>query len=168
MIKENLNQLLTLRNLILKLTDAEYIRQLPQLDGASIGKHVRHVIELYEALVSHNDESVISYDNRARDSRTEQSRVTAIGKIDYLFARITSIENDRELILMADYSTVEVKSLGLRTTLFRELAYNLEHSIHHQAIIRIALNIMNLSRLTDAGFGYAPSTIRHNKIACAQ
>lgn len=168
MIKENLDQLRTLRNLILKLTDDEYTQQLPQLDGASIGKHIRHVVELYETLVSLTDESVISYDKRARDPKTEQNRLAAAGKIDYLFARIESVENDRDLILLADYSTTEREPLRIHTTLFRELAYNLEHSIHHQAVIRIALNIMNLARHADASFGYAPSTIRHNKITCAQ
>ena len=40
----------------------------------------------------------------------------------------------------------------------RELAFNLEHAIHHQALIKIGLN--QLGQHMESGFGVAPSTLR--------
>jgi hypothetical protein len=44
--------------------------------------------------------------------------------------------------------------------LFRELAYDLEHSIHHQAIIKIAMKNLNSEYALNENFGVARSTIR--------
>jgi hypothetical protein len=47
------------------------------------------------------------------------------------------------------------------------LAYCLEHTIHHQALIKIGLMELNLIHLIDQHFGVAPATIRFKKTANA-
>lgn len=54
-----------------------------------------------------------------------------------------------------------------KTFINRELAYCLEHSIHHQALIKVGLKEQNIENLIDENFGVAPATIRH-KQKCAQ
>ncbi|MCA1746680.1 MAG: hypothetical protein LC655_03220, partial [Bacteroidales bacterium] len=50
----------------------------------------------------------------------------------------------------------------------RELAYCIEHSIHHQAIIKAGLIDLNCTELVSSEFGVAYSTIRYRNDSCAQ
>lgn len=54
----------------------------------------------------------------------------------------------------------------IETNYFREVLYNLEHCIHHQALIKVALLNFNYIQISET-FGIAPSTIEFRKI-CAQ
>ncbi len=60
--------------------------------------------------------------------------------------------NDRAIITESSYQ--------------RELLYNLEHSIHHQALIKVALLEIQHD-LVDENFGVAQSTIEYRK-KCVQ
>ncbi len=46
------DMLVQLTEVIGQLTDADYARPLPVLSGNTIGKHVRHILECYELLVT--------------------------------------------------------------------------------------------------------------------
>ena len=53
------------------------------------------------------------------------------------------------------------------TTLGRELAFVISHTIHHNALIAILVKLLGHS--VPATFGYAPSTIAHReKRACVR
>ena len=59
------------------------------------------------------------------------------------------------------YSPDSDEMFLVRTNAEREIVYNIEHAIHHMAIIRIALqhDIPDLELESD--FGYAFSTLKH-------
>lgn len=62
--------------------------------------------------------------------------------------------------------TIEGEAISISTNYYRELVYNLEHCIHHQALIKVAL--LQLNHVTiDENFGVARSTIEYRK-QCAQ
>ena len=61
---------------------------------------------------------------------------------------------------------VDGEELFLDTNYDRELLYNLEHCIHHQALIKVAV-LQNDAIVIDANFGVARSTIEYRK-QCAQ
>jgi hypothetical protein len=55
----------------------------------------------------------------------------------------------------------------VNTNYYRELLYNMDHAIHHCAIIRIGLMSFDHVSIPE-GFGIAPSTIRHRSLSsCA-
>ena len=52
------------------------------------------------------------------------------------------------------------------TNYYREIAYNLEHTIHHMALIRVGLRELGDIAVDDS-YGVASSTLKYRK-QCAQ
>ncbi|MBK7681685.1 MAG: hypothetical protein IPJ26_04015 [Bacteroidetes bacterium] len=68
---------------------------------------------------------------------------------------------------MLDYSIDNIVNDTVNSTYKRELAYNIEHAIHHMAIIKIAIENAYSDIVLDKAFGVAPSTIRFQR-ECVQ
>lgn len=163
--KENLLQI---RNLLDNITEVNYTAKPDILSGASIGQHVRHTLEFYLLLVSGASSGIISYDKRERDIRIENSLEFAKQTIDKLIKDVDSLDNNLAVKLEADYTKVGNTSNLINSSVGRELAYCIEHSIHHQALIKAGLIALGLGSVTDEHFGVAYSTIRYRKDQCAQ
>jgi len=71
------------------------------------------------------------------------------------------IENDCSINLCASYSSIEIRQEQIISSLKREIAYALDHTIHHLAIVRIVLK--NEGVYVDPAMGVAPSTLRYRK-----
>src|SRR5688572_18430786 len=56
-----------------------YTRRIPLCHGASIGGHLRHIIEHYQSFLRGLDAGGIDYENRARDSLIENRLEHATG-----------------------------------------------------------------------------------------
>jgi len=54
----------------------------------------------------------------------------------------------------------------VETNYYRELIYNLEHTIHHMALIKVGINEVSCIAVPE-GFGIATSTIKFRR-SCAQ
>ena len=58
-------------------------------------------------------------------------------------------------------------TLEIETNYERELLYNLEHSIHHQALIKVALLQLQSVEIPE-NFGVAQSTIVYRESQCVR
>ncbi|MGQ1948370.1 DinB family protein [Geofilum sp. OHC36d9] len=163
--KHNLNQL---RILLEKLNSDDYSARPEVLSGASIGEHYRHILEFYLLLVSGSFTGVISYDRRERDGRIAQNTHFAIETINRIIAGINTLDLNSRILMEVEASTDEIMDNRIFTSVGRELAYCIEHSIHHQAIIKIGLIATGRIQLVDEQFGVAYSTIRYRNNSCAQ
>lgn len=157
-IKKNIAENIALLH---QLTNEEFTTRIPQLSDATIGEHMRHIIELFDCLLSNYNNGIINYDDRKRDIRIQSDVNFAISMLEN---QLDSIEKpNKELSLVHGcYSNEE----PLTTNYYRELLYNLEHSIHHQALIKVALFGFKNIEISHS-FGVAPSTIEYRK-QCAQ
>lgn len=129
----------------------------PVLKTSSIGQHVRHILELYDCLLSQYESGIVCYDDRKREKRLETDVNLALVKIKEIQSSIRL--HDKELLLKM---AVETDFETIRTSFNRELCYNLEHCIHHQALIKIACNSLDYISLP-VSFGVARSTIDYVK-----
>lgn len=161
---ENLNQL---DALLQQIPIEKYVSEIKVLSGSTIGQHIRHILEFYLALVT-SKVNTINYDERDRDKTIENSIDKATATIEYIQSSISTINEHLTLLYTADFTSEGHKSLNIETSVGREMAYCLEHSIHHQALIKAALIELNLKHLVNDDFGVAYSTLRFNKKACAQ
>ncbi|MDP2388081.1 MAG: DinB family protein [Bacteroidota bacterium] len=168
MTRHIINNLVEINDLLKGLTQEQYNRQLEILTNASIGQHVRHILEFYQCLFKGEQTKEVNYDARQRDLKLETDVYFASKTIEEIINALLDIKVDFPVTFIADYSTVQGQEPSLiQSSFYRELAYNLEHSIHHQALIKVAITEMQLTTLVKSTFGYAPSTIRHIK-TCAQ
>lgn len=148
-----------------QLTDTEYTQPSKILSGAAIGQHVRHIIELFLCLEKGYETGEVNYEKRKRDYTIETDRDLAIRLFREIYSRIE--RPDRPILLEAeDYETDDTNTVKIASNYYREIAYNLEHTIHHMALIRVGINEVSALSLPD-GFGVAYSTLKFRK-ECAQ
>jgi hypothetical protein len=157
-------QLLGLKKLLLNLNDASYTFSSAWLSGSTVGQHSRHVIELVQCLANDYEKGTVCYDKRKRDKLTETTVQYAVSSIDDLITRLPV--TDKLMNLEAILDAGEGKSSMIHTTYQRELVYNIEHAVHHLALIKVALKEMNIEP-GDENIGVAYATIQYRK-ACAQ
>ena len=153
-----------LRDVLKNLADQQYSLPSVILSGATIGQHLRHTIEFYQELYKGYETGSVNYDKRQRDYRIETERHFALQKIDDIIKNL--YKPDKSLLLVASLSTGYNKQLEFQTNYNRELLYNLEHTVHHMALIRIGIEEISTMQLPP-NFGVAESTIQSGKL-CAQ
>jgi uncharacterized damage-inducible protein DinB len=163
--KENLEQI---HDLLLNISVSSYTEKPEVLYGATIGQHIRHILEFYLLMISGSIEGVISYDKRQRDLRIENEREYAITIIRKIVKGLDLLREDDPVLFEGDLTADSSGKNSIVSSVGRELAYCIEHSIHHQALIKAGLIGMGMHSLTDEHFGVAYSTIRYRDQSCAQ
>lgn len=152
-----------LRDLLHRLNDRQYAATLPLLSGATIGKHVRHIIEFFQCIRQADGADFICYDDRPRNQLLETNRMHAEQVLRELQLELAFIR-DRPLLLKGDLDPGAAgPKWRMQTSLLREFYYAVEHAIHHMAIIKMGV----LSAYPDVNlpdeFGVAPSTLRYER-----
>lgn len=162
--QENLNEI---KSVLVQLTNEQYSNPSNTLFGATIGQHVRHILEFYQSVFNGLDTKIVNYDNRERNLLIETDCNYAIQVINDINFTLAINSSDEILVLEGNFCAKEGNEMRIQTSFFRELAYCLEHSIHHQALIKVGLLELNCLSLIDETFGLAPATIRFRK-KCVQ
>jgi hypothetical protein len=155
------NTLNELKTFLLKLNNTQYSNCFPDLSNASIGAHTRHIIELFQCLENQYISGSINYDDRKRDINIQTDINSAIIAIENIILNLKKPNIDLILKHNINESSIEIK-----TNYERELLYNLEHCVHHQALIKVAILQSKIIAI-DKNFGVAPSTISYRK-QCVQ
>lgn len=146
------------QHLLQKISLENYTFPIASLDGSTVGGHTRHIIEFLEILLNSYFSDSINYDERKRNLELEENPQKAVEIISKILSEI-NLPN-KNLIL---HQTIGNISLEITTNFYRELLYNIEHCIHHQALIKVAFNEMKMSHLLNKNFGVAPSTIQYRE-----
>lgn len=156
------NVLGQLQMVLIQLKDEDYSRLIPFLE-ASIGQHVRHILEFYICLFEGLENKNINYDRRRRDRRIETNKQFALDQLDDLKSRIEDQKDNPVLVLKLKYGEKSNNDIEMGTSFDRELAYNIEHTIHHMAIIKQAFREIGHYVELPENFGIASSTVRFMK-----
>lgn len=149
-----------------QLDEHAYSRPVDILHSNTIGKHVRHIIEFYECLVRGCSSGKLNYDLRNRDLVLETSPRHAMLVLQAITQKLVHCD-DLPMQLEACFDP-DAGPVVTQTSFNRELAYNIEHAIHHMAIIRIAIENQFSDVIIPENFGIAYSTIRYQQQTCAR
>ena len=89
----------------------------------------------------------------------QETPLVAIQAIDDINRQLDSLDLTSTVQLFTSKESTE----SIPSTVARELSYNIEHCIHHLALIKIGLKILKPEMVLPSTFGVAASTIRHRK-----
>lgn len=148
------------REVVTLVPTAMYIARPGARVSGSVGEHVRHCLDHVAALLDGMGEAAMSYDRRRRGTTVEVDPATAVNEIERLLIRLDRISDvplDRP-VLLSSVIDVDGPPLFLPSTLGRELAFIIQHTIHHCALIALLLEWQG--RRVPYGFGLAPATAR--------
>jgi hypothetical protein len=132
----------------------------------TVGPHLRHVIEHFEALLMPPQSGVADYDQRARDRELEREPGLAR-------QRLVRLQQGLQACTGVPLQTpLQVRGLGgpggefgfaVASTFGRELAFVASHAVHHNALLQAHCRQHGIA--VDASFGIAPSTAAHARRA---
>lgn len=146
-------------DVVRRLSDEEYLAPGPEGVSGSVGKHVRHCLDHVLALETSLRTRQIDYDARRRDAIIESSRSAAIAALQSARDRLLALD-DRWLaghVEVASQIAPDRGAIRVNSTIGRELAYVISHTIHHNATINVLLLQRRVA--VPQGFGFAPSTL---------
>ena len=163
-----MNLILACSNILDQLTDvldqlnpAEYSRPSVALSNSSIGQHLRHTLEFFICLEEGYKTGLINYDKRAHDKTIERDKEKALETIDRINSFIRLMNQEKSLLLEVNYDIESEHIERFETTIKRELVYNIEHAVHHMALMKIGIRELAPDVQLPFDFGIAASTIRH-------
>jgi len=157
-INSSLNEL---NHLLQQLSEKEYSNPCFELSNATIGEHTRHIIEMFQCLENQYENGIVNYDLRERNFLIQTNPKYALQVIRQIQERLGRPNKKIEL-----QQIIEGEEIRIESNYFRELLYNLEHCIHHQALIKVAV-LKQETLIIDENFGVAPSTLAYRK-QCVQ
>ncbi len=154
-------------DLLAALGEARFTARISVCYNASVGGHLRHIIEHYQSFLRGLDDGEIDYEDRPRDPLIEGNPDYAAGIMEEISDRLTALGAtlpNRGLQLYAE--TTEGVMTG--TSVLRELEFLLSHTIHHYALVAVMARLQGCEPA--AAFGVAPSTIKfqESQAVCAR
>lgn len=143
-----------------QLSETQYAQTCHSLFNATIGQHIRHIIEFFLCLEKGYKTGRVNYERRQRDYKIENDKNFAIALLEDIYDNIE--KTDKALTLETEVNEDSESGDFISTSYHREILYNLEHSIHHMALIRIGINEVSDIKLSEE-FGVANATSKFRK-----
>jgi len=152
-----------LSDLVESLSDEEYTRRPVGVVPSSVGGHVRHNLDHVAALLRGLRTGEVNYDRRDRGTDVERDRPAALAEILRLERELSDFPwpEAPPPIRLTALVAPDLPPVAAVTGADRELAFVVSHTVHHNAIIGIMARLLGAGLPAD--FGYAPSTIAHQR-----
>ncbi len=148
-------------DVIRQLEADDYHKPLTVLSNSTIGQHIRHTLEFFICLIDGRNERVINYDSRKHDKVIETDPKIARSVIQSIIDFLNAESEDFPVTFQANYEIERDDEVVVKSSFYRELAYNIEHAIHHMALIKIGVRALNEDIVLPDHFGVASSTVRY-------
>lgn len=152
-----------LGDLIQQISDGDYVKPSIALSQSTVGQHLRHTLEFFICLEQGCISGTINYDKRAHDRVIEEDRMVALSAVERMKEFVSATRADKPLKLEVGYDLAQEEFVTIETNFLRELTYNIEHAVHHMAIMKIGVREVAPYITMDKDFGVAASTIRHKE-----
>ncbi len=154
-----------LSDLIHQIKSEDFTRPCDSLSQATVGQHLRHTLEFFSCLEQGYSKGTINYDKRSHDKRMESDRELTLRAIEQAALFVKNLVAEKPLLLEVGYDRSNEEYVTVKTNAQRELVYNIEHAVHHMAIIKIGVREVASYVKLPPDFGVAVSTIRHHQQA---
>ncbi|MDZ4714908.1 MAG: hypothetical protein SH819_05505 [Cytophagales bacterium] len=150
-----------LAGIMRQLEEEDYCAPSVTLSRGTIGQHIRHTLEFFVCLKQGTASGVVNYDNREHDLLIESDKNRALDLAAEIMEFVSRPMDHQDLLL--EVGDAEDSGLTLPTNYARELVYNLEHAVHHMALVKIGLREVAPYVQIPLDFGIANSTLRYRE-----
>lgn len=153
-----------LMHILNALSPQQYTHAIP--GHSSIGAHCRHSIEFMQALQNGGDE--VNYDNRQRNLEVETSIEIAKKSLEEVVTHIGHMLDKQCIahpVSMVEKLSTAYDSTPVPSTLGREIAYVVQHGVHHIFMIKTLAQMQGIE--LDGNLGVAPATLAYQGKQCA-
>jgi hypothetical protein len=158
-----INILDQLADLVSRIKESDYCKPIETLSNSTIGQHMRHTLEFFICLEGGCRNGTINYDKRAHDKLIETDKFLGLSAINRIKDFIQKQLEDSSLALEVGYDVSKDEFITIATNYSRELVYNIEHAVHHMALIKIGVREAASYIDLPSDFGIAASTIRYKE-----
>ncbi|WP_421874706.1 DinB family protein [Marinoscillum sp.] len=158
-----INLLDQLQDVVDQFSAESFSKPVPTLSNSSVGQHVRHTLEFFICLMDAENDRAINYDQRKHDPFIEKDPKLASDIIDTAKDFFAQECDDFALVMEANYEIDKDETTSIPSSYLRELAYNIEHAIHHMALIKVGVKSCFPGINLPDHFGVASSTVRYQK-----
>lgn len=159
----NISSLYSIKQLLLNINDHQYQSVIHPFT-ASLGKHLRHVAEHYQLLISGLKSGHIDYDKRQRIEIEESERSAMLMRITRICNELEELQESYsgdEQLYVSTAVDEQSETPMVTSCISRELVFLHSHSVHHYAIISAILKLQGIQ--VDTNFGIASSTLIYEK-----
>jgi len=148
-------------SLLTVLSPEQYRASAEGYFSSSVGMHLRHNLDHFEAYFKGLQLREIDYESRSRNSQIEDLPEVAKGALQDFIAKLEALrtQGEAEVKVREESDAGSAERRWLNSSIGRELQFLLGHTVHHNAIIAMIVERHGLN--LPKGFGIAPSTQRH-------
>jgi uncharacterized damage-inducible protein DinB len=150
-----------------QITEEDFRKPSTALSNSTVGQHLRHTLEFFICLEQGYELGIVNYDKRIHNKAMESDKHIALNTINRILDFVKSNPNDKVLKLEVGYEPDSDECVTVETNYLRELTYNIEHAVHHMAIMKIGIREVADYVELPTGFGVAVSTIRYKETEMA-
>ena len=159
-VTANIDALKQVTELIDRASGGKY-QQQPPCGNSPIGRHIRHILDHFDALINGLAGGTVDYDQRNRDCALETDAKLAKAHTKSIMDWLSqNAKIDQKLTIKTEVSTVLQQPETVASSLKRELVYLMNHTLHHSA--HAALLLRTLGEQIDENIGVAPATQNYN------
>ena len=152
-----------LEDVVMQINAQDYSKPSVTLSSSTLGQHLRHTLEFFLCLESGFEIGLVNYDKRNHDKLIESDKFIALAFLDRIRHFVSNHSEDKMLKLEMAYERDSENWLTIETNYWRELVYNIEHAVHHMAIMKIGIREVAPYVRLSADFGIAVSTLRYKE-----
>ena len=161
-IEGNIEAIAQASDFIENLKEGEYSREHNAVFVSSIGQHLRHVLDLYFALIHPKQTWLVDYDHRRRGFLVETKRKQGLKELKIVrqwLKELTEEQICQPCTIQTEVKLSCSKPVLVQTTIERELCFVASHLTHHLALM--AAMARSRGQDVEVGVGMAPATLTH-------
>jgi uncharacterized damage-inducible protein DinB len=150
-------------DVIEQISEEDFRKPVKAFNGATIGQHFRHSLEFFQCLINGYADGIVSYDKRKHDKNIETNKLLAWDVINKAKLFIGHSDVNKPIDLLVSYDPDSNDEVIITSNMAREITYNIEHIIHHMALVKIGIKEVCSYVSLPVEFGVAISTIKYHK-----
>lgn len=139
------------------LSEKEYCTSINGPFSSTIGQHMRHILDHYNALIYGVNNNLINYNLRTRNSSVESDMNLAKDNWEHIFNWVSNLD----MKMIESSVDVVTEHTLVRSTFVRELSFVSSHADHHFAMMKLLAFSHGIFLPTD--LGVAPATLKAQK-----